>query len=124
MPGNISCVWCPLLTFFEINFLYGCQTVRVQIRIDILSVMISGPNPEAQTACKGYQQTLAWKDLWRRNSINTQIYNNFYLFSNFFILQSFHLFKYFPTFIVAHAHSFKRTMRNLLTIAVHRLRNS
>ena len=28
MPGNISCVCCHLLTFFKINFLYGCQTVK------------------------------------------------------------------------------------------------
>ena len=58
MPGNISC-FCPLLTFFKINVFktvfqehYQRQTVWIEIRTDILSVLIL-----VQTVCKGYQQT-------------------------------------------------------------------
>ena len=59
MLGNFSCFCCHLLTFFLIIFfnffsrtLSVCQTVWIQIRTDILSVLIW-----AQTVCKGYQQT-------------------------------------------------------------------
>ena len=60
MLGNLSCCCCCLLTFFKINFfqkkisgtLSECQMVCIQIRTDILSVLIW-----VQTVCKGYQQT-------------------------------------------------------------------
>ena len=57
--GNFSCFCCPLLTFFKSFFfqkilsgtLSECQTVWIQIRSDILSVLIW-----IQTVCNGYQQ--------------------------------------------------------------------
>ena len=59
MLGNFSCVGCCLLTFFKINFLKknlgalsACQTVWIQIRTNILSVLIW-----VQTVCKGNQLT-------------------------------------------------------------------
>ena len=61
MLGNISCFCCLLTFFFKINFfkkyfrntitLSECQTVWIQIKTNILSVMIW-----VQTVCKGYQQ--------------------------------------------------------------------
>ena len=60
MLGNCSYYCCHPLTFFIINFfinsfiltLSQCQTVRMQIRTNILSVLIW-----AQTVCKDDQQT-------------------------------------------------------------------
>ena len=59
MLGNFSCFCCRLLHFCKINFFkkifqehYQCQTVWIQIRTDILSVLIW-----AQTVCRNYQQT-------------------------------------------------------------------
>ena len=70
MLCNFSCFCCFLLNFFNINFfkqkkysgtLSEFQTVRIQIKTDVLSVLIW-----VQTVCKGYQQTtkvhLAKKD--------------------------------------------------------------
>ena len=59
MLGNFSCFCCSLLTFFQNqlfqNILSGtlseCQTVWIQIRTDILSVLIW-----VWTVCKCYQQ--------------------------------------------------------------------
>ena len=59
MMGNFSCFGCPLLTFFFkltfSQFLSGilseCQTVWIQIRTYILTVLI-----RVNTVCKGYQQ--------------------------------------------------------------------
>ena len=59
MQGNFSCFCCRLLTFFKINFfpkilsgtLLECQMVWIQMRNDILLVLIW-----VQTNCKGYQQ--------------------------------------------------------------------
>ena len=59
MLGNFSCFCCRLLTFFKIDFFEKflqelpseCQTVWIQIRTDILSVLIW-----VQTVCRGYQQ--------------------------------------------------------------------
>ena len=58
MLGNFSCFW-RLLTFFLNQILQKilsgalseCQMVLIQIRMDILSVLIW-----VQTVCKGYQQ--------------------------------------------------------------------
>ena len=59
MLGNFSCFCCCLLTFFKINFqkilsrtLSECQTVWIQIRTDIMSVLIG-----VKTVTKDYQQT-------------------------------------------------------------------
>ena len=60
MLDNFSCIKCRLLTFFNINIfkkfssrtLSECQTVWIQIRTDILSVLIW-----IQNVSKGYQQT-------------------------------------------------------------------
>ena len=59
MLGNFSC-FCRLFTFFKIYYfqkilsgtLSECQTVWIQIRTDIWSVLIWFP-----TVCKGYQWT-------------------------------------------------------------------
>ena len=60
-PIFFAC-YCRLLIFFKINFFkkffqgyYQCQTVWIQIRTDILSVM--SVLIWVQTVCKGYQQT-------------------------------------------------------------------
>ena len=58
--GNFSCFGCGLLTFFsKLTFskknsgtLSSYQTVLIQIRTDILLVLL-----RAKTVCKGYQQT-------------------------------------------------------------------
>ena len=60
MLGMFSCFRCRLLPFFKIIFfqktllepLSECQTVWIQIRTDVLSVLIW-----VQTVCKGYHQT-------------------------------------------------------------------
>ena len=59
MLGNFSCLCCRLLTFQNYFFqkilsgaLSECQMVWIQIRTDILSVLIW-----VQTVCKSYQQT-------------------------------------------------------------------
>ena len=58
--GNFSCFCCRLLTFFQ-NYLFQkkfsgtpleCQTVWIQIRTDVVSVLIW-----IQTVCKDYKQT-------------------------------------------------------------------
>ena len=58
MLGNFSFFWCRLITFLKLLYskilswtLSECQTVWIQIRTDILSVLIL-----IQTVCKGYQQ--------------------------------------------------------------------
>ena len=58
MLGNFSCFCCRLLVFSKLSFqkilsgtLSECQTVWIQIRNDILLVLIW-----VQTVCKGYQQ--------------------------------------------------------------------
>ena len=59
MLGNFSCIWCRLQTFLQNNLSpkipsgtqSGCQTVWIQIRTDIMSVLIW-----VQMVCKGYQQ--------------------------------------------------------------------
>ena len=63
--------FCHLQTFFKINFFEirsECQTVWIQIRIDILSILIW-----VQTVCKGYKQTT---HLGRDN--NQLEHNSFY----------------------------------------------
>ena len=60
MLGNFSCYCCRLLTFFKNELfqknlsgtLFQCQTVWIQFRTDIMSVLIW-----VQTVCKDYQQT-------------------------------------------------------------------
>ena len=60
MQDNFSCFCGRLLSFVKINFfkknlsgtLSKCQTVWIQIRTDVPTVLIS-----VQTVCKGYQQT-------------------------------------------------------------------
>ena len=62
MLGNFSCLCCRLLTFFKVNFLSGtlseCQTVWIQIRTNIMSVLIW-----IQTVCKVNQQTTKFAKL-------------------------------------------------------------
>ena len=56
---NLSSYYFRLLTFFQIIIFFNsfgktfseCQTVQIQIKTDILSVLIW-----VQTVCKGYQQ--------------------------------------------------------------------
>ena len=60
MRGNFSCFCCRILIFFQklcfpkiiSGKLSECQRVWIQIRTDILSVLIW-----VKTACKGYQST-------------------------------------------------------------------
>ena len=60
MLGNCSCFYFRLLTFFKIKYLKinhqgppsECQTVWIQIKTDILLILIW-----VQTVCKGYCQT-------------------------------------------------------------------
>ena len=55
MLGNFPCFFGRLLTVFQMIFFqehYQCQTVWIQIKTDVLSVLIW-----VQTICKGYQQT-------------------------------------------------------------------
>ena len=59
MLGNSLCFCCHMLTFFKVNFfkkifqehLPECQTISIQIRTDILSILIL-----VQIVYKSYQQ--------------------------------------------------------------------
>ena len=73
MLGNFSCFPCRLLTFFfKINFfkkMCTTQTVRIQIRTDVLLILIW-----VQTVCKGYQQTTSLHEIAGN-------YDNYYIFA-------------------------------------------
>ena len=129
MPGDISCFCCRLLPFSKINFLK--KSFRNTISVsngkdpdqDRHYVGQDWPKPEAETACKDYQQTTKVAASMERVKEEKKIdkidkYKTIFTFFNFLHSSVFPSLQIFSDLFTAHALSFKDTMRNLLTKAI------